>query len=80
LPKLTVTKDLSCGCSAGWADHVRAAGFPVEVVETHELNRVKRLNIPKNLHACHSAEIERYVIEGHVPAGATKRLLPNGRR
>jgi hypothetical protein len=75
-PKLTVTKDPSCGCCTGWADHVRAAGFPVEVVETGELARVKaRLNVPKNLHACHTAEIESYAIEGHVPAGAIRRLL-----
>ena len=39
LPKLTVTKDPTCGCCAGWTEHVRAAGFSVEVVETNELNR-----------------------------------------
>jgi hypothetical protein len=76
LPKLTVTKDPSCGCCTGWAEHVRAAGFPVEVVETGELNRLKaRLGVPANLAACHTGEIDGYVVEGHVPAGAIKRLL-----
>ena len=76
LPKITVTKDPTCGCCAGWAEHVRAAGFPVEVVETSELNRVKvRLGVPRNLAACHTAEVDGYVVEGHVPAGAIKRLL-----
>jgi hypothetical protein len=76
LPKLVVTKDPSCGCCAGWADHARAAGFPVEIIDTSELARVKaRLGVPKNLHACHTAEIESYVIEGHVPTGAIRRLL-----
>ena len=75
-PKLTVTKDPTCGCCAGWAEHVRAAGFPVEVVESQELNRVKaRLGVPGNLAACHTAEIDGYVIEGHVPARAIERLL-----
>jgi hypothetical protein len=36
LPNLTVTKDPTCSCCAGWTEHVRAAGFPVEVVETNE--------------------------------------------
>ena len=34
-----------------------------------------RLGVPKNLHACHTAEIDAYAIEGHVPAGAIRRLL-----
>jgi len=75
-PKLTVTKDTTCGCCAGWTEHVRAAGFPVEVVETNDLNRVKaRLGVPGRLAACHTAEIDDYVIEGHVPASAIRRLL-----
>jgi hypothetical protein len=76
LPRLTVTKDPTCGCCAGWTEHVRAAGFPVEIIETTELNRIKvRLGVPNNLAACHTAEVDGYVIEGHVPAAAIKRLL-----
>jgi hypothetical protein len=76
LPKITVTKDPTCGCCAGWAEHVRAAGFPVDVVESQELNRLKtRLGVPGNLAACHTAEVDGYVIEGHVPARAIERLL-----
>ena len=76
LPKFTVTKDPTCSCCAGWTEHVRAAGFPVEVVETNELNRVKvRLGVPAHLAACHTGEVDGYVIEGHVPAATIKRLL-----
>ena len=65
LPTITVTKDPTCGCCSGWAEHVRAAGFPVEVVETNELNRVKvRLGVPSNLAACHTAEVDGYVDRG----------------
>lgn len=76
LSKITVTKDPACGCCGAWVDHVRAAGFPVEVVDTTELNRVKvRLGVPLPLAACHTAEVGGYVVEGHVPAEAVKRLL-----
>ena len=76
LPKLTVTKDPNCGCCRGWTDHIRRAGFPVEIIETGELNKVKtRLGVPRHLAACHTAEVDAYVIEGHVPASAIRRLL-----
>ena len=76
LPKLVVTKDPTCGCCSGWVDHVRSEGFDAEVVETSQINRVKaRLGVPSNLHSCHTAEIGGYVVEGHVPASAVKRLL-----
>jgi hypothetical protein len=76
LPKLTVAKDPNCGCCRGWIDHIRAVGFPVEIVETGEMTRVKaRLGVPRHLAACHTAEVDAYVIEGHVPASAIRRLL-----
>lgn len=76
LPKVLVTKDPNCGCCGGWVDHLRAAGFPVEVNDTTQLNRVKsRLGVPQDLWACHTAEVGGYVIEGHVPATAIQRLL-----
>ena len=76
LPKIVVSKDPYCGCCAGWADHLRTAGFPVEVVEAADLAPLKaRLGVPHDLMACHTAEIEGYVIEGHVPAAAIQRLL-----
>jgi hypothetical protein len=76
LPKVVVSKDPSCGCCSGWVDHLKAAGFPVEVRETPEINRVKvRLGVPQDLASCHTAEVGGYVVEGHVPADAIKRLL-----
>lgn len=76
LPKVLVTKDPNCGCCGSWVDHMKAAGFPVEVVTTPQVNRVKaRLGVPDDLVSCHTAEVGGYVIEGHVPADAVKRLL-----
>lgn len=76
LPLVTVTKDPSCGCCGGWTEHMKAAGFPVRVVESDDVVSLKqRLGVPADLASCHTAEVDGYVIEGHVPAAAVKRLL-----
>jgi len=76
LPKVFVTKDPNCGCCSAWVDYIMTSGFPVEVITTPQMNQVKfRLGVPNNLVSCHTAEVGGYVIEGHVPADAVKRLL-----
>jgi hypothetical protein len=76
LPNVVVTKDPNCGCCSGWVDHMRAAGFTLNVIETAEINRVKvRHGVPQDLASCHTAEVDGYILEGHVPADAVKRLL-----
>jgi len=76
LPPLHVSKSPTCGCCAGWVDHIRGAGFQARVTEMADLTALKaRLQVPSALASCHTAEIDGYVIEGHVPADAIKRLL-----
>jgi hypothetical protein len=73
---ITVHRDPSCGCCAGWVQHLRDAGFVVQVEETADLDAVRnRLGIPSDLAACHTAEVAGYLIEGHVSAAAVRRLL-----
>jgi len=73
---IKVFKDPGCGCCDGWVEHVRANGFAAEVVETTGMPGVKtRLGVPADLGSCHTAQIAGYVIEGHVPAHAIRRLL-----
>jgi hypothetical protein len=56
--------------------HLQNSGFSTKVLETKDLDMVKtRLGVPDDLAACHTAEFSGYVIEGHVPAVALKRLL-----
>ena len=75
-PKITVTKDPNCGCCNAWVDHLRSAGFAAETVDSSTLNRVKaKLGVPRDLASCHTAEVDGYVVEGHVPASAIRRLL-----
>lgn len=75
-PVMTVHKDPTCGCCEAWVDHVRAAGYEARVVEVAAINAVKaKLGVPPGLRSCHTAEIDGYVLEGHVPAAAIARLL-----
>jgi hypothetical protein len=75
-PTIKVWKDPNCGCCTGWADHLRRNGFVVTIVDTAAMSEVKaHLGIPTELASCHTAETSGYVIEGHVPAHAIKRLL-----
>lgn len=76
LPKMTVTRDPNCGCCGNWVEHIKAAGFPVDVVQVDDVMPLKaKLGVPEALMSCHTAEVGGYVIEGHVPAEAVKRLL-----
>lgn len=75
-PAVLVHKDPNCGCCTGWAAHMRKAGFEVTIDERSDLTAVRRrLGVPDELAACHTAEIDGYVVEGHVPAEAVQRLL-----
>lgn len=75
-PVIKVHKDPNCGCCSGWVQHLRDAGFAVEVDDTSDLDLVRsRLGIPQELAACHTAEMGSYLLEGHVPALAVRRLL-----
>ncbi len=76
LPKVVVSKDPSCGCCGGWIYHMRKAGYAVEMIDTRDMASVKkRLGVPDDLASCHTAEIGGYVVEGHVPEPAIRRLL-----
>ena len=73
---VVVHKDPNCGCCSDWVLHLRDAGFAVHVAETADLKAVRvRLGVPAALAACHTAEVAGYVVEGHVPAEAVRRLL-----
>ncbi len=73
---VTVHKTPWCGCCAGWAQHLKRNGFAVTIEEAEDLDPIKNLlGVPEHLQSCHTAVVEGYVIEGHVPADAIQRLL-----
>lgn len=73
---MRVHRDPSCGCCEAWVAHVRQAGFEARIEVAADLDAVKRrLGVPAALASCHTAEIDGYLIEGHVPAETIHRLL-----
>lgn len=75
-PTMVVHKSPYCGCCKLWIEHMRNAGFAIEVRETDNLHPVKqRLGVPYGKGSCHTAEVGGYFIEGHVPAEDIRRLL-----
>lgn len=78
LPTILVYKTATCGCCNGWIEHLEAAGFTVDARDTRDLMSVKRdAGVPTQLSSCHTAIVEGYVVEGHIPAEQVKSLLAN---
>ncbi|MFG1261016.1 DUF411 domain-containing protein [Xanthobacter flavus] len=75
-PLVTVYKDPSCACCGASADHIAKAGFSTKIVGERRMNAIKvRFGIPSALWSCRTAEVENFLLEGHVPATALARLL-----
>ena len=77
-PAMSVYKTPTCGCCSKWVDHMKKAGFQVTVTDMPQasLDNVKaKHKVPEAVHSCHTAVVEGYAIEGHVPATEVKRLL-----
>jgi hypothetical protein len=56
--------------------HLRASGYPVKEENVSNITPIKRRHgVPERLEACHTALVEGYVVEGHVPADLIDRLL-----
>jgi hypothetical protein len=75
-PTIVVNKTPTCGCCGVWVKHLQAAGFTVRVNDLENLAPIKeRVGVPYGMGSCHTAEVDGYFVEGHVPADDIKRLL-----
>lgn len=74
--EVTVYKSPTCGCCKQWVTHLRDHGFTVKATDVSDVDPYKRKHgLPRRLGSCHTALVDGYVIEGHVPADDIKRLL-----
>ncbi|MGH9629512.1 MAG: DUF411 domain-containing protein [Bryobacteraceae bacterium] len=75
-PAMTVFKTRTCGCCGKWAEHVKANGFEVTVRDVPSTAEYRqKYGVPERLKSCHTATVNGYTVEGHVPAADIHRLL-----
>nr|WP_254813807.1 DUF411 domain-containing protein [Rhodovulum sp. ES.010] len=73
-----VMKTSGCGCCVAWMDHLEANGFAPTGENMHGGMLVQEkiaAGVPPTMTSCHTARVDGYVIEGHVPAADIQRLL-----
>jgi hypothetical protein len=74
--QITVYKSATCECCTNWISYLEENSFTVKAIETLDMATIKSENgVPLNLHSCHTALVDGYVVEGHVPVDEIKRLL-----
>tara|TARA_B110001454_G_scaffold195180_1_gene197276 strand:- start:551 stop:994 length:444 start_codon:yes stop_codon:yes gene_type:complete len=65
-----------CGCCHDWISHMESNDFNLEKNLDSNMYDVKiNAGLPIDLASCHTAIINGYFVEGHVPANDVKRLL-----
>lgn len=65
-----------CDCCGGWEEYMTSHGFTVESTEEADLSAFKEARgIPRDAWSCHTAVIDGYTVEGHVPVEAIEDLL-----
>lgn len=75
--EMQVRRDAGCGCCEVWTQQMGASGrFHTTLVNEADMSALKRrLGVPDDLASCHTAEVEGFVIEGHVPLREIVRLI-----
>lgn len=75
-PVIEVYKSATCGCCTAWVEHLKANGFTAKIKNVDDTSDYRaKFGIPQALGSCHTAMVQGYAIEGHVPAADIKRLL-----
>lgn len=70
-----VYKSPTCGCCDKWVDHMRDNGFTVTTKDVGNKEIRQKSGISDSHGSCHTALVNGYAIEGHVPADDIKRFL-----
>jgi hypothetical protein len=74
--QITVYKTPSCGCCVDWIVHLEQNGFEVISQNVPKTGPYRlRFGVPPDMASCHTAVVDGYALEGHVPAQEIRRLL-----
>ena len=73
---IEVYRSPSCGCCSKWIAHLKENQFDVKDHVTNDVQAIKdKYGVPENMASCHTALVNGYVVEGHVPAADIRKLL-----
>lgn len=76
LPDIAIYRSESCGCCTKWGEHLEKEGFTIQDKVIENMEAFKQANgITPELASCHTAVVEGYVVEGHVPASSINKML-----
>lgn len=74
--KILVYASPTCDCCRAWMRHLRSSGFNVTKELMSDVTPMKvQLGVPEDLWSCHTAVVEGYAVEGHVPADLIQKML-----
>ena len=74
--EVVVFRSAYCECCEAWESHMAEAGFVVQDHVADDMDGVKdAMGVPAGSTSCHTARVDGFVVEGHVPAASIKRLL-----
>ena len=74
--EMTVYRSPSCGCCGKWLEYIKQNRFNVKSVISDDMQAIKeKYGLPDKLASCHTAVVDGYIIEGHVPAEDIQKLL-----
>lgn len=74
-PAVTLYKSPTCGCCEKYVDYLRENGFVVKAIDQNDMDAIKKRYHVDRVASCHTALINGYVVEGHVPVGAINKML-----
>jgi hypothetical protein len=73
---IVVYRSPSCNCCGKWMEHLKKNNFNVKDIVTHDVQAIKnKYGVSEEMASCHTAMVDGYVIEGHVPATDIMKLL-----
>jgi hypothetical protein len=72
---ITVHKSPTCGCCEKYVNYLRENGFAVTAVNESDMDAIKKRHGVSHVASCHTALVDSYVVEGHVPVAAIRKLL-----
>lgn len=74
--KIEVYRSPTCSCCGKWVAHLKENNFQVKDNIVDDVQAVKdKYGVSKEMASCHTAVVNGYVIEGHVPANDIRKLL-----